>query len=166
MRQGSAAGCFSFLFLPLLFPFALLVFVLALRFTLLPFVDGVDVHGRWTIQGFAGHDDAAYLFSNRGHVERREVCMRMWHLFSRDWTGGRCRIVQMFPCQLSHQLRCSTSSSTTFIKKFFSSKSTFKNQFHQNATFIKMPLSSTTFIKPISSEHFLSEGPTTRAKTT
>ena len=36
---------------------------LALLFTLLAFVDGADVHWRWTIQGFAGHDDATYLLS-------------------------------------------------------------------------------------------------------
>ena len=44
-----------------------LVVALALAppFALLAFVDGADVHWRWTIQGFAGLDDAAYLLSNR-----------------------------------------------------------------------------------------------------
>ena len=51
--------------LALALPFALLAFVLALLFTLLSFADGADVHWRWTIQGFADHDDAAYLLSNQ-----------------------------------------------------------------------------------------------------
>ena len=45
----------------------LLVVALALAFpfALLAFVDGANVHWRWTIQGFAGHDDAAYLLLNQ-----------------------------------------------------------------------------------------------------
>ena len=50
--------------LALALPFALLAFALALLFTLLALVNGA-VHWRWTIQGFAGHDDAAYLLSNQ-----------------------------------------------------------------------------------------------------
>ena len=47
-------------------------FVLALLCTLLAFVDGADVHWRWTMQG---HDDAAYF-----------LCV--WRLRSSgDWTG-------------------------------------------------------------------------------
>ena len=51
--------------LALALPFSLLAFALALLFTLLSFVNYADVHWRWTIQGFAGHDDAAYLLSNQ-----------------------------------------------------------------------------------------------------
>ena len=51
--------------LALALPFALLAFALALLFNLVAFVDGTNVHWRWTIQGFAGHDDAAFLLSSQ-----------------------------------------------------------------------------------------------------
>ena len=75
--SGFAAGSSSFplssllplalLAFALALPFALLAFALALAllFALLAFVDGAIVHWRWTIQGFADHDDAAYLLSNQ-----------------------------------------------------------------------------------------------------